>query len=158
ASANMFREEPGVLKGKFGYMSPEQARGEKIDRKSDVYALGVVFYELLTLRSPYGKLDDDALLAAVRSPNVPPPRNFVSDVPTDREAIVLRRVGKAPEERFRSARDLAAAIARAFMARQELVDHTSVEKTLQQTLGGDGRLPSVKPARSDEPQTLAAVP
>jgi hypothetical protein len=57
ASANLFREEPGVLKGKFGYMSPEQARGERVDRRSDVYALGVVLYELLTLRSPYGKLD-----------------------------------------------------------------------------------------------------
>src|SRR5678815_3095144 len=53
ASANLFREEPGVLKGKFGYMSPEQARGEKVDRRSDIYALGVIFYELLTLRSPY---------------------------------------------------------------------------------------------------------
>jgi len=158
ASANLFREEPGVLKGKFGYMSPEQARGEKIDRRSDVYALGVVFYELLTLRSPYGKLDDDALLAAVRNPTIPPPRGFVPEIPADLEAIVLRALGKTPDERFPSARELSAAIARAFMQRQELIDHTAVEKTLQTILGPDGRVPSVKPARSDEPQTLAAVP
>ena len=158
ASANLFREEPGVLKGKFGYMSPEQARGEKIDRRSDVYSLGVVFYELLTLRSPYGKLDDDALLAAVRAPEIPPPRSLVPDVPADLEAIVVRALAKTPGERFPTARDLSAAIARAFIARQELVDHTSVEKTLQTVLGGDARKPSVKPARADEPQTLAAVP
>ena len=158
ASANLFREEPGTLKGKFGYMSPEQARGEKIDRRSDIYSLGVVFYELLTLRSPYGKLDDEALLAAVRSPMIPPPRSFVPEIPADLEAIVLRALAKSREERFPSARELSAAIARAFMQRQELVDHTAVEKTLQIVLGPDGRLPSVKPAKSDEPQTLAAVP
>jgi serine/threonine protein kinase len=158
ASANLFREEPGVLKGKFGYMSPEQARGEKIDRRSDIYALGIVFYELLALRSPYGKLDDDSLLAAVRSPMIPSPRTFAPEVPADLEAIVLRALSKSRDDRFQTARDLASAIARAFIARQELVDHTSVEKTLQQLLGGDGRVPSVKPARSDEPQTLAAVP
>ncbi|MEZ4298638.1 MAG: protein kinase [Polyangiaceae bacterium] len=158
ASANLFREEPGVLKGKFGYMSPEQARGEKIDRRSDVYSLGVVFYELLTLRSPYGKLDDDALLAAVRAPEIPPPRSIVAEIPPDLEAIVLRAVGKTPNERFPTARDLSAAISRTFIARQELVDHTAVEKTLQTILGGDARTPSVKPSRADEPQTLAAVP
>jgi serine/threonine protein kinase/tetratricopeptide (TPR) repeat protein len=158
ASANLFREEPGVLKGKFGYMSPEQARGEKIDRRSDVYALGIVFYELLTLKSPYGKLDDDALLAAVRAPAIPAPRTLVPDVPADLEAIVLRALAKNRDDRFPTARDLAAAVARAFMTRQELIDHTAVEKTLQQVLGGDGRVPSVKPARPDEPQTLAAVP
>ena len=158
ASANLFREEPGVIKGKFGYMSPEQARGEKVDRRSDIYSLGVVFYELLTLRSPYGKLDDDALLAAVRNPTIPPPRSFVPEIPADLEAIVLRALGKTPDERFASARELSAAITRAFMQRQEFVDHTAVEKTLQLVLGPDGRLPSVKPARPDEPQTLAAVP
>ncbi|MBK8254002.1 MAG: protein kinase [Polyangiaceae bacterium] len=158
ASANLFREEPGVLKGKFGYMSPEQARGEKIDRRSDVYSLGVVFYELLTLRSPYGKLDDDALLAAVRTPEIPAPRSIVPDLPPDLEAIVMRALGKSISDRFPTARDLSAAIARAFIARQELVDHTAVEKTLQTVLGSDARTPSVKPGKPDEPQTLAAVP
>ena len=47
ASAKLFSEEAGVLKGKFGYMSPEQARAEKVDRRSDLYALGVIFWEIL---------------------------------------------------------------------------------------------------------------
>src|SRR3954470_21911261 len=73
ATANLFREEPGVLKGKFGYMSPEQARGEKVDRRSDIYALGVIFYELLTLRSPYDRTNDEQLLEAVRQGTFQPP-------------------------------------------------------------------------------------
>src|SRR5260221_12793524 len=50
ATANLFRDEVGIIKGKFGYMSPEQARGEKVDRRSDIYALGVILHELLTAR------------------------------------------------------------------------------------------------------------
>src|SRR5262245_29137490 len=80
ASANLFREEPGVLKGKFGYMSPEQARGERVDRRSDIYALGVVLYELLALRSPYGKLDDETLLEAVKDGRFEPPSAHVPDI------------------------------------------------------------------------------
>ncbi|HEY3592893.1 MAG TPA: serine/threonine-protein kinase, partial [Polyangiaceae bacterium] len=56
ATANLFRDEKGVIKGKFGYMSPEQARGEQVDRRGDIYALGVILHELLTGRPLHGTL------------------------------------------------------------------------------------------------------
>ena len=65
ASARLFHEEAGVLKGKFGYMSPEQARGEKVDRRSDLYSLGVILWECLALRPLHGGLGGEAGAAGV---------------------------------------------------------------------------------------------
>ncbi|WP_433935919.1 serine/threonine-protein kinase PknK [Sorangium cellulosum] len=170
ASANLFREEPGVLKGKFGYMSPEQARGERVDRRSDIYALGVVLYELLAMRSPYGKLDDEALLQAVKEGLFEPPSAHAPDIPAELEAIVMRAMAGAPEDRFQTARDLAGAIARVLLAKQELVDNASVEQTVAHLLGREreqeARAHAAGSAKEEEqdagseaqPQTLAAVP
>ncbi len=158
ATANLFREETGVLKGKFGYMSPEQARGEKVDRRSDIYALGVVFYEMLTLRSPYGKLDDDALLEAVKNGSFEPPSAHVPEVPPELEAIVMRALSRSASDRFQTARDMAGAIARVLLAKQELVDNASVEATLAHLLGRDLVLQSSPPPGDAQPQTMAAVP
>lgn len=138
ASANLFREEPGVLKGKFGYMSPEQARGEKVDRRSDIYALGVVLYEMLTLRSPYGKLEDDALLTAVKEGRFEPPATHAPDTPPELSAIVMKALASTREARFQTARDMAGAVARVLLARQELLDNAAVEQTVAQLLGRDG--------------------
>ncbi|WP_437639518.1 serine/threonine-protein kinase [Sorangium sp. So ce854] len=171
ASANLFREEPGVLKGKFGYMSPEQARGERVDRRSDIYALGVVLYELLAMRSPYGKLDDEALLQAVKEGLFEPPSAHAPDTPAELEAIVMRAMAREPEDRFQTARDLAGAIARVLLAKQELVDNASVEQTVAHLLGrereqearahaaGEGARQEEQDEGSvAQPQTLAAVP
>ncbi|HVY44867.1 MAG TPA: protein kinase, partial [Minicystis sp.] len=175
ASANLFREEPGVLKGKFGYMSPEQARAEKVDRRSDIYALGVVLYEMVALRSPYGpanatgaqagaqapaRLDDDALLEAVKHGRFEPPSAHNPDVPAELEAIVLRAMAKEAGERFQTARDMAGAIARVLLAKQELVDNASVEATLAHLLGRDLQAPTLPPGEGTaaQPQTMAAVP
>ena len=73
ASAKLFVEEQGVLKGKFGYMSPEQARGERVDRRSDLYALGVILWEALTGKPLHGGLGGEALLDIVRSGQLEPP-------------------------------------------------------------------------------------
>jgi tetratricopeptide (TPR) repeat protein len=131
ATANLFRDEVGVLKGKFGYMSPEQARGEKVDRRSDIYALGVIFHEMLAGRPLHPGLSGDDLLAAVRSGQVEPPSTYVRDVPPELEAVVMRALSPRREERYQSARDMAGAIARAMMLRQELVEAVALEATIE---------------------------
>ena len=130
ATASMFRDEVGVLKGKFGYMSPEQARGERVDRRSDIYALGVILHELLTGRPLRSGLSGDDLLAAVRTGLIEPPSHSMPDVPPALEAVVMRALQPRREDRYQTARDLAGAVARAMLQFQVLVDSTTIEATI----------------------------
>src|SRR6478672_2731184 len=104
ASARLVDEEQGVLKGKFGYMSPEQARAEKVDRRSDLYALGVILWECLTGRPLHGGLGGEALLDIVRSGKVEPPSTYVPDLPMDLEAIVMKALAPRREDRHPTGR------------------------------------------------------
>lgn len=130
ASARLVDEELGVLKGKFGYMSPEQARGEKVDRRSDLYSLGVILWECLVGRPLHGGLGGEALLDIVRSGRIEPPSTYVRDIPDELETIVMKLLATSREDRFATGRDVAAAIGRAMLMRQVLVDGGSLEQTL----------------------------
>ncbi len=132
ATAKLFTDEAGVIKGKFGYMSPEQARGEKVDRRSDVYALGVIMWEILTGRPLHGGLGGEALLDIVRSGFVEPPSTYARDVPPELEQIVMKALEARRDDRYATARELGNAIARALMAKQELVDATALEGVIAQ--------------------------
>lgn len=149
ASANLFREEPGVLKGKTGYMSPEQARGERVDRRTDIYSLGVVFHELLAGRHLHGAAEGQELLEAVRSGQVEPPSLYVRDVPTQLDSIVMRALAHDPNERYQTARDLAAAITRALFQSQQPIDSHSVENVLESLVSREHTSPGVAAAGAE---------
>jgi eukaryotic-like serine/threonine-protein kinase len=165
ASARLFAEEQGVLKGKFGYMSPEQARGQSVDRRSDLYALGVILWEILVGRPIHGGLGGEALLDIVRSGIIEPPSTYARDVPTELEQIVLQALAPAREDRHPTARDMAAALGRAIVRQGELIDAAALEATLAKLVSRDVRSdpPSQDPppsrgVRSDDARTQAAVP
>ncbi len=165
ASAKLFSEEAGVLKGKFGYMSPEQARAEKVDRRSDLYALGVIFWEILAMRPLHGGLGGEALLDIVRSGVVEPPSPYVRAIPDELEKIVMRALAPRRDERFQTGRELQTAISRALLAKQELVDATTLEQTIAQLVSRENTRPgaSEPPHREEDPRgadlrTMAAVP
>lgn len=168
ASARLLAEEQGVLKGKFGYMSPEQARGETVDRRSDLYALGVVFWEMLTGRPIHGGLGGEALLDIVRSGIVEPPSQHAPDIPDELEAIILKALAPVRDERFATGREMAAAIGKAIVKYGELIDAEALEAALVQLVGREPRtVPGGTPGsddspslamRSDDARTQAAVP
>jgi eukaryotic-like serine/threonine-protein kinase len=162
ASARLFAEEQGVLKGKFGYMSPEQARGESLDRRSDLYALGVIFWEILAGRPIHGGLGGEALLDIVRSGIVESPSVYAEDVPPELEEIVLKALSPERNERYATGRELSAAIGRAIVKRGEgeLIDAAALEGALASlTRGTESEPPSPPSEVTGEPaRTQAAVP
>ena len=89
------------------YMAPEQARGERVDERVDVYAIGVILYELVAGAAPYGTTSDGVLARVV---NGPPPALAVRNAPRELVAIVDKAMARDPEHRYRDARELAAAL------------------------------------------------
>jgi len=101
----------GILKGKFPYMAPEQARGEPVDARTDLFALGIVLWETLAGRYLFRGKTDAATLKMVRTGEVTSLLSLRKDVPFALDTIVLKTLAKDPADRFQSARALHEALA-----------------------------------------------
>jgi serine/threonine protein kinase len=93
----------GVLKGKFAYMSPEQCRSQSLDRRSDVFAIGILLYELSTLSRLFDSNSDFDLLRSVIEQPAPLPSSRMPGYPAELERIVLRALEKNPDHRYPTA-------------------------------------------------------
>jgi serine/threonine-protein kinase len=96
----------GSIKGKIAYMSPEQALGQPLDHRSDVFAIGTTLYELTTGRRPFRGRTDFETLRMVGAAGFEPPSRVQPGYPRELEAIVLRAMAKQPENRYPTARDM----------------------------------------------------
>jgi serine/threonine protein kinase len=109
----------GTLVGTPEYMSPEQAEGGEVDRRTDLYALGIVLYQMLTGRVPFkGNTPHSTLYAVVHQPP-PPPRQINPALPPAVETVVLKAVAKRPEQRFQRGAEMAAALQAAMAGRPQ---------------------------------------
>jgi serine/threonine-protein kinase len=100
--------ESGCLKGKFHYLAPERVRGEHIDRRSDIYSVGVVLFQCLTHRWPFRGKNDFELLQRIALEDTPSPRRHAPWIPSSLEKIVMRAMAREPADRYPEARALAA--------------------------------------------------
>jgi serine/threonine protein kinase len=103
-------EEGGVLKGKFSYMSPEQIRGMPLDPRSDIFALGIVLWEICTGATLYRESSELLTMEAILRKPVPKPRDMRGDMPPDLEAIILKALAKRTVDRFQTAQEVHAAL------------------------------------------------
>src|SRR5712691_5783588 len=107
AASKASHTQAGALKGKLQYMSPEQAWGKAIDRRSDIFALGAVLFEMLTNRKLFTGENEISILDQVREAKVEPPSKFNEDVSPEVDRIVLKALAKEPAERFETAAEMA---------------------------------------------------
>jgi len=100
------RTNAGVIKGKFAYMSPEQVAAEELDRRSDVFSLGVVLYEVALGRRLFRRKEPAAELMAVAKGEIPPPREVDPNFPEQLEKILLKALARDREERYQTAEEM----------------------------------------------------
>ena len=103
-SANVEATYSGNLKGKFAYLSPEQCRHEPLDRRSDVFAMGIVLWEMLTMRRLFKRKTELDMMQAVIEGKVPPPSRFREEVPEAIGEVVYKALATDRDERYDSAK------------------------------------------------------
>ncbi len=106
AASNRHATRTNGLKGKMAYMSPEQCKGEALDRRGDVFSLGVVLYELVTLARAFQGEGDFAVVTQIVHDDLPPPSSRRPEVPAEIDRILLRALARDPAARYDSARAL----------------------------------------------------
>ena len=102
--------EVGVIKGKYYYMSPEQAWADPVDQRSDIFSTGIVLHELLTGEMVYQEDNLPKLLDRVRKADIAPPSAMRPGIPAELDGIVMKAVAKNPEDRFQTAHDFGQAL------------------------------------------------
>jgi eukaryotic-like serine/threonine-protein kinase len=100
----------GKIAGTVEYMSPEQARGEPVDGRSDLFSLGVVLHHMLAGRTPFRRDSVEKILHAIRTASPEPLRALRRDIPVEVERTLARALEKAPSHRYQSAEDFVAAL------------------------------------------------
>ncbi len=122
------RTESGIIKGKLPYMAPEQARGKDVDHRADLFALGVVLWEMVTGKRLFARDDPLQTMTAMFSEATPEPSS-VRPVPDVLERIIMRCLARSPTDRFDSCESLAVAI-RAWLASESADTENRLVKRL----------------------------
>ena len=146
----------GTIKGKYGYMSPEQCRGKAVDRRSDIFALGIVLYELTTLRRAFRGSDDFDTMRRIVNGDLVPPSVAVPGYPRDLEAIVLKALARDTEYRYQTAQDLLEALDD-FMVKSKLSSSATALSRFMTKVFGSKREPWVDRTGGTNPPPLGNV-
>jgi len=120
ATSRNSRTMAGVLKGKFGYMSPEQVRGLPLDRRSDIFALGTMLYECLTSERLFQGETDFSTLEKVRNVDIRGPREINPNIPEAVEKVILKALAKDVEDRYQWCSEMLADL-QLYLMNQEVV-------------------------------------
>jgi serine/threonine-protein kinase len=107
ANSQLEKSEPGIIKGKFSYLSPEAAQGNAVDHRTDIFAVGIILWELLAGRRLFLGETDLETVRQVQRAEVPPIRQFNPHVTAELERVIARGLAADPAKRYGSAREFA---------------------------------------------------
>ncbi|MDY0058593.1 MAG: protein kinase [Myxococcota bacterium] len=150
AQSQLENTEPGVVKGKFSYLSPESAYGEEVDHRSDIFACGIILWELLAAQRLFLGATDLETLERVRRCQVPSVIPHNPEVAPELDAILQRALARKPQDRFSSAQEMGDQLAHYIFSRSLKVTSYDLSQLVQLVTSGKlGELP-----RPSQPLTL----
>ena len=152
------KTQPGTLKGKFGYMSPEQAKGEQLDSRTDLYSTGILLYEGLTGRYLFQRENFIQTLQLAASAHVPPIRNHLPNIHPDLEEIVHKALHKDIENRYQKAEDFYDDL-ESFITPSTIEQlRRSTQELLEELLGDSSKSSDTQKVQTSNASTLITQP
>jgi serine/threonine protein kinase len=162
AESRLVQTRTGVVKGKYIYMAPEQARGAEVDRRADVFSLGVSLYESSTNVRPFARENDLAVLNALLQGDFARPTTLRRDLPPELEAVILKAMALQPGDRYATAGEFADAVERCTAGKiapatnKELADYLRLQFG-DERVSGKTRIPTLA-SLSTSAQTAPSSP
>jgi serine/threonine-protein kinase len=133
ANSQIESTEPGVVKGKFSYLSPEAASGEQVDHRADVFAVGIILWELFTGRRLFYGENDFQTVEQVRQARVPSIAALNPEIDSEIEQVVRKALARNPDDRYQSAADLGDALAQFLFSRRMKVTSRDIAALVRDT-------------------------
>jgi serine/threonine protein kinase len=127
--------QSGTVKGKISYLSPEQCRAARVDRRSDLFSLGIVMWEMLTGTRLYQRASDFESMTAIANEPPPPPSSRRREIPRTVDDIVLRLLAKSVTTRFQTAAEVVEAIEDASMRARTILSTSAVSRLVRDLFG-----------------------
>ncbi len=132
AAGQLHKTLSGTVRGKTAYMAPEQLKGDDLDRRADIWAIGVTLWELLTCRRLFRRTSDGQTLQAVLSGPIPAPSTFAPHLPEGVDDVVAAMLSRAPEGRPYSAREVGRSLRRAIASTGEVMSTAELAEWMQE--------------------------
>jgi eukaryotic-like serine/threonine-protein kinase len=150
ASTQLEKSEPGIIKGKFSYLCPEAALGKDVDHRADIFAVGIILWEMLSGRRLFQGDTDFATVKLVQQAIVPPITKLNPKTDATLESILGKALARDPAQRFQSARELAIALNRWIFQNGKAVGSFSIAEHVQTALRDKARSRPPQPSIIDK--------
>jgi len=147
---------PGVFKGKYAYCAPEQIEGRSIDRRTDLFCLGIVLWECLTGRRLFCRSTDVRTIEAARGERILPPSAHRKEVPPELDEIVMRYLARDPKDRFQSCHVLSEALDQFLLQRNQRPTSKNIGLWLESLFGLERAMLKRSIAQGSEVETALA--